>query len=82
MTGGSDTTTIQATVDEISEDAEGIEIAALVTDDGMSLYIPAQLLPSGARDGDVLTLRIGRRPSEKRARRSRIADLQRRLFGG
>jgi hypothetical protein len=72
---------VRLTIDEIEVNADDEEVATLVTDDGQMLVVPVTLLPNGARRGDVLTLTLTRDPDETEARRQRIVDLQKRLFG-
>ena len=39
------------------------EVAVLLTGDGRSINLPRDLLPKGAREGDVLSMTLGRDPS-------------------
>lgn len=73
---------LRASIDQLGPDQHGETLATLVTDDGDTLVLPARLLPDGTRAGDVLLLTLRREPDETERRRSRIADLQKRLFGG
>lgn len=72
---------ITATLDEIIRDADGVELARLVTDTGDELVIPVQLLPAGSSVNDVIRLHLERDPDEASARLSAIEELQRKLFG-
>lgn len=72
---------LRVTVDEISPDAENVLLASLVTDAGEMLIVPLDTLPEGTRVGDVLSVRFRRDPDETAARKQRVAELQRRLFG-
>jgi hypothetical protein len=72
---------LRVTVDDIDEAAEGEQVARLVTDDEDQIVIPAALLPRGTRRGDVLSMTLARDPDETDRRRSRISELQRKLFG-
>lgn len=76
-----DAPAIRLTIDEIETDRDGNEIAVLITDTGEQVTAPRALLPEPARVGTVLTIRFATEPGETETRRSRIAELQRRLFG-
>ncbi|RIK39090.1 MAG: DUF3006 domain-containing protein [Chloroflexi bacterium] len=56
-------------------------LASLVTDDGQELTVPLDLLPEGTRIGDVLTVRFRTDTRQTQARKQRVADLQKKLFG-
>ena len=55
---------------------EGVrrEIAVLVTEDGRSILVPRDLLPRGARAGDVLSMKLERDPkaTAEVARKARL----------
>lgn len=76
-----DRQTIRLTVDEIEVDQDGHEIAVLITDAGEQVTAPCTLLPQPASVGSVLTVSFKPEPDVTDSRRSRITDLQRRLFG-
>lgn len=67
-------TTIHVSVDRI----EG-GIAVLLCPDAHRWLLPAELLPEGTGEGDVLAVTLERDPEETGARRERIRQLQRRL---
>ena len=69
------------TIDEIGPDNDGNHLATLVDDSGRSIVLPVELLPDGARLGDVVTLTIEQDHAETVERAERVAELQRRLFG-
>lgn len=70
----------RVTVDEIEPDAAGRLMATLVTDDGDVFVLPLDLLPLGARVGDVLRVDLLFDADETEQRRQHINDLQQRLF--
>jgi hypothetical protein len=72
---------LRVTVDEIERGSDGQQLATLVTDEGDTIVVPLAVLPDETRDGDVLLVRFEREPEETERRRSRISDLQKRLFG-
>lgn len=72
---------IRLTIDEIEKDRDGNEIAVLITDAGEQVTAPRALLPEPAQVGSVFTMHFAPEPGETETRRSRIAELQRRLFG-
>lgn len=74
-------TAIRLTVDEIGHDQDNHVFATLVSDSGQQLTVPLELLPGGARVGDVLAVGFSLDPDERELRRRKISDLQRRLFG-
>jgi hypothetical protein len=74
-------TRLRATVDEITVNADDVELASLITDDGLELIVPLAVLPPGTRDGDVLLIRFEQDPDARAERRQRIAELQEKLFG-
>lgn len=78
---GSDVAPVFLTVDEIEPDQHNHLLATLLTDSGDRVIVPVELLPEGTRVGDVLHAHFSHAPDERERRRSRIADLQRRLFG-
>lgn len=71
---------ITATLDRIEQNQDGSESGVLVFDDGQQLTVPLERLPDGCREGAVLqvTWRVDEDATEQR--RSRIRDLQSRLF--
>lgn len=71
---------LRLTIDEITQNADGEQLASLVSDDGDGFVIPLSLLPEGTRDGDVIRIHLEREPDETKKRSRRIAELQRRLF--
>jgi hypothetical protein len=77
----SEVNAVRLTVDDIDVNADDEQVAALVTDDGQVMVVPLEILPAGVRRGDVLTLTLERDPDETEARRQKILDLQKRLFG-
>jgi hypothetical protein len=74
-------TELRVTVDEIEHGPDGERLATLVTDDGDTFVVPCAVLPDGTRDGDVLRVSFEHEADQTEQRRSRISDLQRRLFG-
>ena len=72
---------IRVSIDEVSPDDEGIDLASLVTDAGQVITIPVALLPEGADVGEVLTLEIAIDHAETKERQERVGQLQKRLFG-
>lgn len=53
---------------------------AVIEWDGKAFNLPRSLLPEGAREGDVLTVRVEVDPEATGIRRKRITDLESRLF--
>lgn len=72
---------IRVSIDDVSPDDEGIDLASLVTDAGQIITIPVALLPEGADVGEVLTLEIAIDHAETKERQERVGQLQKRLFG-
>jgi hypothetical protein len=70
-----DETMIRVTVDRIEGD-----IAVLLSREAHRWLLPAELLPDGAREGDVLTVSLRRDPEGTRRRLDGIRRLQRRLL--
>jgi hypothetical protein len=71
----------RVTVDEIETGEGGQRFATLVSDDGDILVVPLGMLPVVTGVGVVLSISFEREPDETDRRRSRISDLQKRLFG-
>ena len=73
-------------LDRIEEDAEGAQLAVLVTDDGRSIVVPVALLPVGAAPGMTLALSLALDPAAtaevERATRAIRADLKKTDPGG
>jgi hypothetical protein len=69
------------TIDSIDVNADGEDVATLVSDDGEVIVVALSILPSDARRGDVLTIDLTHDAEETAARRQRVRDLQKRLFG-
>lgn len=69
------------TIDAIDRNADDEVVATLVADTGVSVVVPVAMLPAGAREGDVLAITLERDEVETEARRSRVKDLQKQLFG-
>lgn len=55
-------------------------IAVLVTPAGHMWLLPAEYLPEGSREGDVLDVILRRNPEETEKLAGRIHDLQQRLL--
>lgn len=55
-------------------------MAVLITEQGASLSLPAECLPAGAREGDVLDLLIRRNPVETEKLADRVEELRNRLL--
>ena len=55
-------------------------IAVLVIPEGHMWLLPAEFLPEGAREGDVLDVILRRNPGETAKLAGRIHDLQQRLL--
>jgi hypothetical protein len=72
---------IRATIDEISEGADGVDLASLVTDDDETITVPAALLPEGADVGDVVAIDMAVDAEQTKQRKAEVAKLQKRLFG-
>jgi hypothetical protein len=68
-----DTMTVQLSIDRIEAGQGTSEIAVLLTEDCTSIAVPRNLLPRGARPGDILavTLRRDRDATRQLARRTR-----------
>jgi hypothetical protein len=62
---------IHVSLDRIEEG-----VAVLITEQGASLSLPADCLPAGAREGDVLDLIIRRNPAETEKLADRVEELQ------
>ena len=73
--------TLSTTLDRIEQDEYGRALAVLVFDDGEQLDLPLERLPSGAREGSVLTISFQLDPDESQRRRAAVRNLQARLFG-
>lgn len=58
-------------------------LAVLISceDESVRLNLPAALLPPGTRDGDILTLSIGRDEEATRAAKDRVTGLVGKLTG-
>lgn len=58
-------------------------LAVLISceDESVRLNIPATLLPPGTRDGDIVTLSIGRDEEATRAAKERVTGLVGKLTG-
>ena len=68
------TTRIHVSVDRIEGD-----IAVLLGREAHRWLLPVELLPDGAKEGDVLVVTLETDPEETEARRRRIGGLQRSL---
>ncbi len=55
-------------------------IAVLVTHDGHMWLLPAENLPEGSREGDVLDVILRKNPEETEKLAGRVHDLQQRLL--
>jgi len=67
-------TRMHVSVDRIEGD-----IAVLLSREAHRWLLPAELLPEGTKEGDVLAVTLEQDPEETESRRRRIGELQRRL---
>lgn len=67
---------MKATVDRIEE---GIAVLIDRDDDTRHFSIPAQLLPPGCREGDVITITLERDEEETVAAKARVSGLVEKL---
>jgi hypothetical protein len=66
---------IRVSLDRIEEG-----LAVLITEDRTVLHLPAQYLPSGSREGDVMDVIFRLNPQETEELAERVEDLQKRLL--
>lgn len=71
----SDQSIFHVSLDRIEEG-----VAVLMTRDGHTWFLPGELLPEGASEGDVLRVTMGVDPEETARLAGSIRDLQARLL--
>lgn len=70
-----DESMIRVSLDRIEEG-----VAVLLTEDGWTWHVPAEGLPAGSAEGDVIDVIFRLNPEETRRLADRVGELQRRLL--